>query len=308
VLTEASSSGSDTLNFGAITTSVALNLAATAAQLVHTDRTILLSETHTFENVVGGSGDDVLTGGSGDNMLDGRVGNDTLNGFTGSDTLIGGFGNDTYLFSLATPGETDRVEESFGQGSDTLSFSANTTGITLNLSDTSVQLVHTNRSLVLSSGSTVENVLGGSGNDIIFGNSAANELSGNSGNDLLVGLAGNDTLNGGPGFDVLVGGRNQDVLQGSIGEELLISGFTKNLSGIDDDLAFLLNVQSLWAAPAAFEDRVQSLTSILGSGTTVRNDSAVDTVTSNADGSLDWLFAALTDGVTKDVADMLSLL
>jgi hypothetical protein len=34
----------------------------------------------------------------------------------------------------------------------------------------------------------------------------------------------------------------------------------------------------------------------------------VDTVTSNADGSLDWLFAALTDGVTKDVADMLSLL
>jgi hypothetical protein len=37
------------------------------------------------------------------------------------------------------------------------------------------------------------------------------------------------------------------------------------------------------------------------------NDAESDTLTSNLDLSLDWLFAALADGVSKDAADVLNL-
>ncbi len=200
------------------------------------------------------------------------------------------------------------MDESPGQGTDTLSFASITTAISVNLSDTAAQLVHTDRSILISSGTGIENVTGGSGDDVIYGNGQANELRGNGGHDLLVGLSGNDVLNGGDGFDVLVGGQNADTLQDGSGEDLLIAGFTRTIAGLDDDRAFLQNVQVQWTAPAVFNDRVQSLTPMLVSGLTVLNDSAVDTLSSAADGSLDLLFAALADGVTKDAGDLLTLL
>jgi hypothetical protein len=52
---------------------------------------------------------------------------------------------------------------------------------------------------------TIENAIGGSGNDEISGNGAANVLIGNAGNDLLVGLGGKDRLEGGAGDDQLYG-------------------------------------------------------------------------------------------------------
>jgi hypothetical protein len=51
----------------------------------------------------------------------------------------------------------------------------------------------------------IENVLGGSGNDEISGNSEANVLIGNAGNDILSGLSGSDRLEGGEGNDHLYG-------------------------------------------------------------------------------------------------------
>ena len=178
----------------------------------------------------------------------------------------------------------------------------------MNLSSTTAQLVHTDRSILISSGAGIENVTGGSGYDVIYGNGQANELRGNGGHDVLAGLNGNDTLNGGDGFDVLIGGRNEDVLEDGSGEDLLIAGVTRTIAGLDDNPAFLQNVQVQWTAPAVFNDRVQSLTPMLVSGLTVLDDSAMDTLSSAADGSLDLLFAALADGVTKDAADLLTLL
>ena len=51
---------------------------------------------------------------------------------------------------------------------------------------------------------TIENAIGGSGNDTLVGNTAANALTGGAGNDILTGGAGNDTLNGGSGVDIAV--------------------------------------------------------------------------------------------------------
>ena len=53
-------------------------------------------------------------------------------------------------------------------------------------------------------GTVLENLLGGSGNDILNGNEAANTLNGGNGNDVLNGHAGNDTLAGGAGIDTAV--------------------------------------------------------------------------------------------------------
>jgi serralysin len=52
--------------------------------------------------------------------------------------------------------------------------------------------------------SLIENAIGGSGNDVIKGNSIANKLRGGAGNDVLSGLSGNDVLAGGAGADSFV--------------------------------------------------------------------------------------------------------
>jgi serralysin len=60
-------------------------------------------------------------------------------------------------------------------------------------------LLHDNISIAY--GVTIENAVGGAGNDTITGNAVANVLDGGAGNDVLMGGAGKDTLKGGAGFD-----------------------------------------------------------------------------------------------------------
>ncbi len=71
-------------------------------------------------------------------------------------------------------------------------------------------------------GVTIENAIGGSGADTIFGNEVANVLTGNAGDDILNGLAGNDTLIGGDGADRLTGGDGVDFLMGGAGNDIFI--------------------------------------------------------------------------------------
>lgn len=73
-------------------------------------------------------------------------------------------------------------------------------------------------------GVTIENAIGGSGADTMFGNEVANVLTGNAGNDTLSGLAGDDTLNGGLGDDSLNGGLGSDRLNGGDGVDRLTGG------------------------------------------------------------------------------------
>ena len=51
----------------------------------------------------------------------------------------------------------------------------------------------------------IENAIGGSGDDTIFGNGQDNRLIGNAGNDVLVGRGGSDWIEGGDGNDILRG-------------------------------------------------------------------------------------------------------
>ena len=85
----------------------------------------------------------------------------------------------------------------------------------------------------LEGGSEADNIIGGTGNDNIFGFEGADTLEGNSGNDnivgddgndLLFGENGNDTLDGGAGNDFLFGQNDDDELNGGTGSDRLNGG------------------------------------------------------------------------------------
>ncbi len=58
----------------------------------------------------------------------------------------------------------------------------------------------------------IENAVGGSGNDVIYGNDAGNSISGGFGNDNIIGGTGNDIIGGGAGADIINGGYGYNTL------------------------------------------------------------------------------------------------
>ena len=189
------------------------------------------------DTLAGGDGDDILSGGAGNDTLDGGAGNDTLAGTAGNDSLSGGLGDDTYLFDADSALGMDTIVETSGGGTDTLNFSSTTTvGISIDLSSTAAQIVNSNLTLTLSSGDSIENVIGGALNDVVIGNLLANVLTGNAGDDVLTGGAGNDTLVGGAGNDTLSGGDGNDLYQfdadSALGSDILTEA-TTTTSGVD---------------------------------------------------------------------------
>lgn len=65
--------------------------------------------------------------------------------------------------------------------------------------------------------SLIENAVGGTGNDQIFGNVASNRLQGGGGADTLNGQSGDDVLFGNSGNDTLMGGDGADEMHGGAG-------------------------------------------------------------------------------------------
>ncbi len=145
------------------------------------------------DTITGDAGNDVLTGGSGNDLIYAGLGNDTLNGGDGTDKLYGDDGND----SLSGGAGNDTIDG--GAGIDTADYSNATSAWTINLitnaasSGTEADIIY-----------NMENILAGSGNDVLTGSNIANTLSGGAGNDRLTGGLGNDNLAGGAGFDIAV--------------------------------------------------------------------------------------------------------
>lgn len=168
----------------------------------------------------------ILTGGAGDNkfyfdgwsgaaQFNGGDGIDTLRGldlgntwqitgqnagslndnvtFSGMDNLSGGSLGDTFLLRDGQ-GVSGTVD---GRGGiNTLDYSAYTTAVTVDLAS----------GQATGSGgvSNVQNVIGGSGNDTIFGDEQNNNFSGGAGDDILSGRGGVNTFDGGTGNDTVL--------------------------------------------------------------------------------------------------------
>lgn len=152
------------------------------------------------ENVIGGAGDDFIVGSSLANVLSGGAGDDRLNAASGNDRLSGGLGADLL---------------DGGTGTDTVTYADRTSGGVLvrldNVADdgSAVDGPAGDRDDVRS---TIENVIGGGGNDRLIGSAVSNWLYGQGGVDRLFGMAGADVLyaqdgvkdaviNGGSGSD-----------------------------------------------------------------------------------------------------------
>lgn len=147
-----------------------------------------------IENVRGSANQDLIVGDALVNRLFGLGGNDNLVGLGGNDFLDGGAGVDNVYFDdktqavvLTLNGATQVFASVGGVNEDTI----------LN----------------------VENVYGGSGNDVLTGDAKANLLYGADGADTLSGGGGADYLDGGAGVDTLDGGAGQDRVDYSTGTD-----------------------------------------------------------------------------------------
>ncbi|MGD9647322.1 MAG: PKD domain-containing protein [Pirellulales bacterium] len=164
-------------------------------------------------------------------------------------------------------------------------------------------------------------VVGGAGDDTIYGNSI-NGGEGKGGNNILLGGTGNDTIYGnwtdggeGGGFNIIVGGADDDTLydykmsDGAEGKgSIMIAGDTS--LGVAD----LNLVMAEWASGHTYAARVANIlgpgaasrlngNAYLQPGTTVSSDAAVNQLWGATAGGLNWYWYAIaTDAVNRSQA------
>ncbi|MBO3089746.1 calcium-binding protein [Cellulomonas dongxiuzhuiae] len=153
--------------------------------------------------LIGGGGDDTLLGGDGSDLLQGGVGDDVLDNGSGDGRAEGGFGDDRFVTGAMPDGAQQLVG---GPGHDVADYSARTGGVTIALDGTG------------GDGAPGEgDSVGGGGNG--WGQTDVEEVRGGSGDDVLTGSPWSSTLVGGPGADRLRGRDAGDVLDGVDGVE-----------------------------------------------------------------------------------------
>jgi len=127
-----------------------------------------------FENLYGGSQPDTFTVTGAGNVV----------------TLLGGGGTDYFIFNDGAS-ITGNVDGQGGSG-NTIDYTAYTTPVRVNLSSVATLGVPAFFATGTAGVLNVQNVLGGSADDILIGNSDDNVITGNGGSDMLLGNAGND--------------------------------------------------------------------------------------------------------------------
>lgn len=166
IVVEAANAGTDTV----VATSAAYNLSANIENLIY-------AGTGTF-NGDGNGLANTITGGSNADTLSGAGGNDTLIGLGGNDALGGGAGDDTFV-ARAGDGNDGYVGNG---GNDTYSLAGLSAGTAINLAAGTA----TGSEIGSDSLSSIENVVGGSGQDVITASNAQNLFAGGIGNDAFI--------------------------------------------------------------------------------------------------------------------------
>ena len=174
-----------------------------------------------INNIIGGSENDALSGTNDAGkwvITTNNSGTYSSNSrqltFSSIESLNGSGTDDSFIFKNGA-GLNGSID---GRGgSDTLDFTDYTTGITATLLNGYVN--------VLKAGVTsIENIFGGSGNDILYGNNKDNVLSGGAGDDQIYGLGGNDTLYSGTGSNIISGGDGDDIIWSQAGSNNTLYG------------------------------------------------------------------------------------
>lgn len=131
-------------------------------------------------------------------------------------------GDTTYGFSCNITGTREKIFDFTvnlnpvltiydAAGTDTLNLSGWSTASTVNLAPGAYSSCNSmTYNVAIAWSCTIENAVGGSGDDVIGGNSVGNRLDGGAGSDVLNGLDGDDSLIGAAGDDTLSGGNGSD--------------------------------------------------------------------------------------------------
>ncbi|WP_339232097.1 retention module-containing protein [Pseudomonas sp. FSL L8-0168] len=141
----------------------------------------------------------------------------------GADTVSGGDGNDILFGDLVSFSGIN------GEGYNALqAFVAQKTGVAVSaVTASNVHQYVTEHYVdfdVSGAKDAGDTLLGGAGDDILFGQGGNDTLDGGKGNDILLGGTGNDTLIGGQGNDILIGGSGADTFvwkSGDIGNDVI---------------------------------------------------------------------------------------
>lgn len=218
--------GNDTIDFTYTANNVTFDLAAGTA----TSQDNVVESMINIENVIAGSGDNVISGTDGNNTIDGGAGDDTINGGAGNDTLVGGSGIDTVIINAAFADVTisqagnDLVITSAVDGTNQIANDVES----ITFADVNYTFieVYANADGIPGGAGIVD---GTSGNDTIntaYTGDPEGDIVHNSvyNEDLVYGYAGNDTIYLGRGNDRAYGGVGDDVLDGGAGDDILSGG------------------------------------------------------------------------------------
>ena len=184
---------------------------------------VIIARDTWIENVIAGSGDDLIAGNAIANGINGRDGNDRIWGSGGDDILEGGAG-------------ADRLDGDAGM--DWAAYRDSDAAVTINLAEGMVQGGHAEGDVL----TEIENIIGSAHDDVLVGDDAANRLEGGGGADRLDGGAGSDwasykSSNEGVTVDLAAGTAAGGDAQGDVIENienLSGSGFADVLRGDDN--------------------------------------------------------------------------
>ncbi|MBL8498862.1 calcium-binding protein [Nitrosomonas sp. JL21] len=217
----------------------------------------------------GGKGNDSIVGSDNSfNQLEGGEGKDSLIGGNSDDTLIGGLGADVLTG---------------GEGWDTIDYFDALSSVTVNLENGTASGGAGNDIL-----RSIEQVSGSSYNDTLIGGTGDNSLWGLDGNDVLVGGDGFDNLEGDFGNDTLTGGAGDDQLNGGWGDDVLTGGKGNDWANFFEG-SVAVNLAKGTATGAAGKDTLQEIENVNGSfeNDTLIGDANANTL--NGGQGNDWL-------------------
>ncbi len=214
----------------------------TLADLAARDRVVVGTEDD--DELDGGSGNDTISGLENNDELYGQDGDDVLDGGPGDDTLVAGRGNDTFLFGRGSGNDEIKQYNAGGGDSDVIALAADVAPADLALYRDEGQGVFLLR--IEDTGDSVSvnpyteseetvfpdiafadgkewgtdawlnaapAVIGGGGEDELYGSPEA---------DLMFGFGDDDSLYGDEGADTLVGGAGNDELNGGLGDDVYV--------------------------------------------------------------------------------------
>ena len=269
--------GTDTYSLAATTANATINLTTNTSSSAETGVDTLVG----IETVTGGAGNDSMTDGVGASRLDGSSGND--------------------VFIMTIDNGRDFLEG--GAGVDTIDFSAFLANLTVNLGGTNN---------VLGTGTvgnedrmnSIQNIISGSGNDSILGDSLANTINGAGGNDTIIGGVGADQLTGGTGADTFVYNLTGDSGVGTVRDVIadFISGVDKlDFSAIDANTATVLpaNEAFTFIGTGAFTAAAQVRYQLIDTDANGSLDSTL--VRGNVNAATGTDFEVLLQGVTTAI-------